>query len=103
MNISVVANIVEVIAVIFASGAAIWGIWRRLDTRHTESRLDVALMQERLELIQTQFGPNGGGLRQAVNEMSSKVDNIEEKVYNISQDVSKLSGEFHQHIVENNK
>jgi len=103
MDVSVVANIVEVISVIFASGAAIWGIWRRLDTRHTEARLDVAIMQERLEFIQTQFGPNGGGLRQAVNEMSSKVDNIEKKVYNISQDVSKLSGEFHQHIVENNK
>jgi len=103
MDISLLASIVEVVSVTVALIAAIWGIWRRLDQRNTESRLEVAIIQERLEFIQTQFGPNGGGLRQAVNEMSSKVDNIEEKVYNISQDVSKLSGEFHQHIVETNK
>jgi len=100
MDINSAAAVAQVGSVIFASIAAVWGIWRKMDKKDTESHLNIEIMKEKLEFIQHQFGPNGGGLRQAVNEMSSKVDNIEKRVYNISQDVAKLSGEFHQHIVE---
>jgi hypothetical protein len=45
-----------------------------------------------------QFGPNGGGLRQAVNEMSNKIDKIEQRQIDIGDKLAHLQGEFDNHI-----
>jgi len=101
MNVDLAANIAQILSVAGGFLLAVLGILKRLEKKDQESKIDIEIMKEKLEFIQTQFGPNGGGLRQAVNEISHKVDSIEKRVYDISHDVAKLSGEFHQHIVEN--
>jgi len=84
-------------------GASAWGIWRKIDKRQTEMQIATVRITDKLEFIEHQFGPNGGGLRQAVNEMSGKVDKIESRVNSMSTDLSSLAGRFDQHIVEQNK
>ena len=42
-----------------------------------------------------QFGPNGGGLREAVNNLTVTVASISDKVVKIGEDLARLSGEVH--------
>lgn len=56
---------------------------------------------DKLDFIEKQFGPNGGGLREAVNSMSHKVDNIDRRLNKVDTEVSRLAGRFDQHMIEN--
>lgn len=86
---------------IFAVIAGVAGIWRHIEKRQNTFELHQQRISDKLDHIHSQFGPNGGGLRQAVNEMSRKIDKIEERQIVIGDKVAKLQGEFDQHIVEN--
>lgn len=86
---------------IFAVIAGVAGIWRHIEKRQNMFELHQQRIADKLDHIHNQFGPNGGGLRQAVNEMSRKIDKIEERQIVIGDKVAKLQGEFDQHIVEN--
>ena len=78
----------------------LWGIWRKIDKHQNNTDQRAALMEQRLDNIQAQFGPNGGGLREAVNRISDAVSKIDTKLDTVTQDVARLTGEFHQHIRE---
>lgn len=103
ITLSVVAELAVITSVVAAFLSSVYALWKKLDERQTSARIEYAVMKQKLESINNQFGPNGGGLRQAVNEIAVKIDKIEERVFDISEEVAKLSGEFHQHIVENPK
>ena len=77
------------------------GLWRRMERKQTEFELAQQRIADKLDVITAQFGPNGGGLRQAVNEMSKKIDKIEERQISIGDKVARLQGEFNQHMIEN--
>lgn len=98
-----VPAVLQAASLLVGGGVGIWGVWRKLDKRQTEMHIVTLRMTDKLDSIEKQFGPNGGGLRQAVNEMSSKVDKIESRVNSISTDVASLAGRFDQHIVEMDK
>ena len=100
-ELSTNANIAQIFSVIFSLMASMYGVYRRMDKRQNKLDSDMALVCQRLDFIVNQFGPNGGGLRQAVNEMSSKIDKIETRQIAIGDKVARLQGEFDQHIVEN--
>jgi DNA anti-recombination protein RmuC len=87
---------------LFVTGliAGLWGAWRKMEKHQIETSIRAVRMEDRLGRIEQQFGPNGGGLRQAVNEISIKLNKIEERQINIGEKVAKLQGEFEQHTLE---
>lgn len=103
MSLNDTASIVQILSVFGGVLIGLWRIWRKMDVNQTRTEQRAALMEQRLDNIQAQFGPNGGGLREAVNRISDAVIKIDEKLDCVTQDVAKLTGEFHQHIRENNE
>lgn len=100
MSVDVVANVVQIASVVTAFLLSAYGVWRRIDKRQQDSEVKQALLMQKIDYITNQFGPNGGGLRQAVNEMSQKIDRIDARVNTIAEDLSEVSGRFDQHIIE---
>ena len=80
-------------------GAA-WGAWRKIEKHQIDNSVRAIRMEDRLDRIEKQFGPNGGGIRQAVNEIAAKLNKMEERQIGIGEKVSKLEGEFEQHMKE---
>lgn len=102
MTLGDTAAIVQIASVIGGMLVGLWSIWRKLDKHQTRTDQRNALMEQKLNSIQAQFGPNGGGLREAVNRISDAVGKMDFKLDTVTQDLAKLTGEFHQHIRENN-
>jgi hypothetical protein len=99
-NLPVAANVAQIASLAFPIFAGGWGLWRGLEKRQAKAELAQQHIADKLDFIEGQFGPNGGGLRQAVNEMSHKIDKIENRVNSMSQDLAEVSGRFDQHIIE---
>jgi archaellum component FlaC len=97
------ASVVQIVS--FASTILIgsYAVWRKIDKRQTQALIETIRINDKLDRIENQFGPNGGGIREAVNTMSRKVDGIDARVTKIGNDVANLSGKFEQHIVETDK
>jgi len=98
MNLSDTSSLVSIVSFFAAILAGAFGIWRRIESRQNEFQSQQLRISDRLNFIAAQFGPNGGGLRQAVNEMSNKVDKIEERQIVITEKLAHLQGEFDNHI-----
>ena len=94
-------DLVTTVSGIFAVLAGIAGIWRHIEKRQNQFELAQQHIADKLDFIQAQFGPNGGGIRQAVNEMTSKIDKLQERQITIGDKISRLEGEFTQHMIEN--
>ena len=103
LDLSSAASIVQIISVLVMGLVGLYTIWRKIDQRQSEAHLQVARMNDKLDRIEKQFGPNGGGIREAVNTMSRKVDHIDARVTKIGNDVANLSGKFEQHVIEADK
>jgi archaellum component FlaC len=80
--------------------ATAWGSWRKIEKHQIDNSVRAIRMEDRLDRIERQFGPNGGGLRQAINEIAEKLNKIEERQITIGEKVAKLEGEFEQHTKE---
>jgi len=98
MNLSDTSSLVSIVSFFAAILAGAFGIWRRIESRQNEFQSQQLRISDRLNFIAAQFGPNGGGLRQAVNEMSSKIDKIEQRQIIIGDKLAHLQGEFDNHI-----
>lgn len=101
MNLGNAASVAQIISVLGGVLIGLWRIWRKIDQHQAASAMRSSLIEQRLDRIEIQFGPNGGGLREAVNRISSAVEKIDDKMDCVTRDVAKLSGEFKQHIREN--
>jgi hypothetical protein len=100
-NLGAVANVAQIVSVVVPLSVAAWGVWRRIDKRQSKLEIDLVRVGDKLDFVVRQFGNNGGGLRQAVNELTDKLCQIESRQIQIGNKVSKLEGKFDQHIVEN--
>ena len=98
MNLSDTSNVATIASFLVAILAGAFSIWRHIENRQNEFQSQQLRISDRLNFIAAQFGPNGGGLRQAVNEMSHKVDKIEERQIVITEKLAHLQGEFDNHI-----
>jgi hypothetical protein len=98
MNLSDTSSLLSIVSFFVAILAGGFGIWRRIETRQNEFQLSHVRISDKLDSIVLQFGPNGGGLRQAVNEMSTKIDKIEQRQIDIGDKLAHLQGEFDNHI-----
>jgi len=93
-------NLSQIITIAIAALLGVYGVWRRIDKRQTESQIQTIRINDKLDRIELQFGPNGGGIREAVNSMAKKVDKIETRVNIIDVKVANLNGKFDQHVIE---
>jgi hypothetical protein len=98
MNLSDTSSLVTIVSFFAAILAGAFGIWRRIESRQDEFQSQQLRISDRLNFIVDQFGPNGGGLRQAINEMSTKIDKIEQRQITIGDKLAHLQGEFDNHI-----
>jgi hypothetical protein len=99
-NLDTVSSAAQLFALMVTALVGLYGIWRRIDKRQTEAQIQTIRINDKLDRIELQFGPNGGGIREAVNTMSSKVDKIETRVNTIDVKLASLGGKFDQHITE---
>lgn len=99
-SLSDISNMVSIGMAVGSTLLGVFAIWRRIDRRQARTESKVEAIDVRLERIEKQFGPNGGGLREAVNNMAHTVEKIDGRVTKIGDDVARLSGQFDQHIIE---
>ena len=101
LSLANVAYTFEILSISTAAFVAVRQVWKRIDSRQENLEKMSERLEDRLERIEHQFGPNGGGLREAVNNMSATVTKIDTKVGKLGEDLSNLKGKFEQHIIEN--
>jgi archaellum component FlaC len=101
MGIEYWASVAQISSVIGGMLFALWKIWRKIDQHQANSAARSDVLEVRLDRIESQFGPNGGGLREAVNRISNNLQNMDAKLDNVSNDLSQLKGEFKEHVRHN--
>jgi archaellum component FlaC len=101
MGIEYWASVAQISSVVGGVLFALWKIWRKIDQHQANSSARSDVIEVRLERIESQFGPNGGGLREAVNRISNSLQNMDAKLDNVSNDLSQLKGEFKEHVRNN--
>jgi hypothetical protein len=94
------SSIAQISSVVGAVLIGLWKIWRKIDTHETANDARADIMELRLGRIEDQFGPNGGGLREAVNRISDSLHHMDLKLDTVSKDVAQLKGEFKEHVRE---
>lgn len=101
MGVQYWASVAQISSVVGGVLFALWKIWRKIDQHQTNSAARSDVLEVRLDRIESQFGPNGGGLREAVNRISYDINCMDKKIDQVTKEVSELKGEFRQHIKEN--
>jgi archaellum component FlaC len=94
-------NTLSILPYIVAAIAGLWGFWRKMEKNQQDAQIRSVRMEDRLHRIESQFGPNGGGLREAVNRISETVNKMDNKLDSLGRELSQLKGEYEQHIREN--
>lgn len=100
MDIQNYASAIQIVSFVGGILFGLWKIWRKIDQHQANSTQRSELLETRLERIEKQFGPNGGGLREAVNRINSTVEKMDKKIDYINRDLAHLQGEFKQHLRE---
>ena len=101
MGVEYWASVAQISSVVGGMLFALWKIWRKIDQHQANSAARSDVLEVRLDRIESQFGPNGGGLREAVNRISNNLQNMDAKLDNVSNDLSQLKGEFKEHVRDN--
>jgi hypothetical protein len=101
MGVQYWASVAQIVSVVGGILFALWKIWRKIDQHQANSAARSDVMEVRLDRIESQFGPNGGGLREAVNRISYDINCMDKKLDGVTKEVSELKGEFRQHVKEN--
>lgn len=97
------SSIAQIGSVVGAVLIGLWRVWRKIDTHQANSAARSAVLETRLDNIQAQFGPNGGGLREAVNRISDAISHMDRKLDGMNGELSQLKGEFKQHVRDNHE
>ena len=98
MGVEYWASVAQISSVVGGMLFALWKIWRKIDQHQANSAARSDVLEVRLDRIESQFGPNGGGLREAVNHISNNLKHMDVKLDNVSNDLSQLKGEFKEHV-----
>lgn len=100
MGVQYWASVAQIASIVGGMLFALWKIWRKIDVHQANSAARSNILEVRLDRIESQFGPNGGGLREAVNRISYDINSMDKKLDGVSREVSELKGEFRQHVKE---
>lgn len=103
MNLGDWSSVAQISSVVGAVLLGLWRIWRKIDVHQANSAARSAVLETKVETIQAQFGPNGGGLREAVNRISDTIGHMDRKLDGMNSELSQLKGEFKQHVRDNDE
>lgn len=107
VTLSDASGMAQVASVACATVLGIYGVWRKIDQRQTETHIDTLRINDKLDYMEQQFriqfGGNGGGMREAINTIADRQERIDLRVTKIGDDVANLRGKFDQHITETDK
>lgn len=98
MTLDTIASVSQIAGAFIVLPVAVWRIWRAIDKKLTSLDKSFAVMEERTERIEKQFGPNGGGLREAVNTHGKLLEKIDERTIETVEDLATLKGRFDQMV-----
>lgn len=94
MQLDTVASWATIMSAIIPLCGGIYLLWRAYNHTERETQEQILSLKHQLERIELQFGPNGGGIREAVNNIDRRVRNIDEKVQALHVEHAKLAGKF---------
>lgn len=94
MQLDTAASIATITSALIPIFAGLYAMTRIYKHREAEMSEQVTLLKLQLERIEKQFGPNGGGIREAVNRIDSRVCAIDERLHLLHLEHAKLAGKF---------
>lgn len=94
MQLDTAASIATITSALIPIFVGLYAMTRMYKHREAETAERILSLQHQLERIEKQFGPNGGGLREAVNKINERVCAIDEKVQMLHIEHAKLAGKF---------
>jgi len=98
MTLDEIKSIVEIVVLLIGFPTALIRGWRSWDKRLSRLESDVRLVIEKTNRIENQFGPNGGGLREAVNIQGKLLERVDERTIETNERVAVLEGKFEQMV-----
>jgi len=96
MTLDNISSIVQIAGVLIIIPSAMWKGWRLMEKKLVSLDKSIAIMDERTDRIEQQFGPNGGGLREAVNTQGRLLEKIDTRTIGTVEDLAMLKGRFEQ-------
>lgn len=98
MTLNELKSIAEIVVLLIGIPTTLIRGWRSWDKRLSRLESDLRLMIEKTNRIENQFGPNGGGLREAVNIQGKLLERVDERTIETANDVSVLKGRLDQMV-----
>lgn len=92
VDLDLAANAAQILSVVIPIFAGFFAWKRTLDRRDAEQAKRIERVSIKLDLIEKQFGPNGGGLREAVNRISAAVEKMDERMMDLMKEHAELVG-----------
>ena len=93
----------QIVGTLFVILSALWGgvqILRRIDGRLDHQDADAALIRQSVDELRKQadkqYGPNSGGIREAVNAIRIDVTAIKSQTAQNAENIAELRGAFNQ-------
>ena len=98
MTLDTIASITQIAGAVVVLPIAIWRGWRSMEKKISALDKCLAIMDQRTDRIEQQFGPNGGGLREAVNSQGKLLEKIDTRTIETVEDLATLKGRFDQMV-----
>lgn len=94
MQLDTAASIATITSALLPIFAGLYAMSRVYKHREAETSEQIEILKLHLERIEKQFGPNGGGIREAVNKISDKLTQVDDKFQMLHVEHAKLAGKF---------
>lgn len=94
MQLDTAASVATITSALIPIFGGMYALTRMYKHREHEMSERISVLQVHLERIEKQFGPNGGGLREAVNNIDKRLRAVDEKVQMLHVEHAKLAGKF---------
>ena len=94
MQLDTAASIATITSALLPIFAGLYAMSRVYKHREAETSEQIEILKLHLERIEKQFGPNGGGIREAVNKINDRVCAIDDKLQMLHIEHAKLAGQF---------
>lgn len=94
MQLDTAASIATITSALLPIFAGLYAMTRIYKHREAETSEQIEILKLHLERIEKQFGPNGGGIREAVNKINDKLTQVDDKLQMLHIEHAKLAGKF---------
>ena len=100
MTLDTISSVAQIAGVLVIIPTAMWKGWRSIEKKLAALDKCFAVMDQRTDRIEQQFGHNGGGLREAVNTQGKLLEKIDTRTIETVEDLAMLKGRFDQMVTQ---